>query len=129
MGKRPHLAADDERGLAVDRAYVGCQPVLVGEGRRGQGGSAEAVDDDVAAGAAVERVVAGPADEHVVTGAAEERVVAVAAEEDVVAVAAVEREQHRARCHSGGVDHVVPGERVDRQSVAAGDATGHRDQG
>ena len=59
-------------------------------------------------------------------GAAEERVVAGAAEEDVVAVAAVEREQHRARGHSGGVDHVVAGERVDRQSVAAGDAAGHR---
>ena len=88
------------------RAWVASQP-LPGDRRRGHRVGAEALDDDVVAGPAVEGVVAGAAEEHVVARAAEQRVVAVAADQDVVAVAAVEGEQHRAGGDAGGVDHVV----------------------
>jgi hypothetical protein len=83
------------RGLWVEALWA-CARVgkpteasSVGFPGRGCRGWRASLDDDVAAGAAVEDVLAAVADEDVVAVAAEEVVVAGAADEDVVAFAAV----------------------------------------
>ena len=87
------------------------------------------LDLDVVAVAAVEDVVAAAAEQHVVAGAAEQHVVAGAADEDVVAVAAVGGELDAAGRQARGLDHVVAGQRVDRQPVVGGLGAGDVDLG
>ena len=120
MGKRPGLPTDVEHGLALDDPDVTRQPFSVdGLVEVTLSLPTSRITTSSPAPPSMD-VVAGPADEHVVAGAAEQGVVAVAADEDVVAVAAVGGEQDRRGRQAGGVDHVVAGERVDRQPVVGG---------
>ena len=129
LGKCPWLAADVEHGLALDDTGVRGQPLVVGRVGRAHTVSADALDLDVVAVAAVEDIRAQPAEEHVVAGAAEEDVVAVAADQHIVALAAVGGEQDHAGREAGSVDDVVAGQGVDGQPVVGGFGPGDVDLG